>query len=293
MRLGYLLDRAFCAMRTSPLIQLSAMGAMTVSLVLAGMAALGALNLERLTAHWGRGTHLIVYLQVDASPARVKTLQTVLEKRPEVASVRLVTPKQAFDRLKRTLGTRGSLLQGVDQDFMPPSLELRLAGHADRAATPLLALLESLPGVQDVDYLGQWADRLGTLAAAVRGGALLVALLVALACLYIAASTVRLGIFARRDEIDIQRLLGATDRFIRAPFLVEGAAQGVLSATAALVTLYGLFAWLGPRLEPVLQTLMSRADLAFFSPLQLVAGFVAAALVGLTGSRLALARYGD
>ena len=293
MRLGYLLDRAFSAMRTSPLIQLSAIGAMTVSLILAGMAALGALNMERLTAHWGRGTHLIVYLQVDASPARVDTLQRVLEQRPEVASVRLVSSEQAFDRLKQTLGARGSLLEGVDQDFMPPSLELRLAGNADRAATPLLALLESLPGVQDVDYLGQWADRLGALAAAIRGGALLVALLVALACLYIAASTVRLGIFARRDEIDIQRLLGATDRFIRAPFLVEGAAQGLLSATVALATLYGLYAWLAPRLEPALQTLMSRADLAFFTPLQLATGFVAAALVGLTGSRLALSRYGD
>lgn len=291
MRASYLVRQVFRGMRRAPVVQLSAVGAMTAALVLCGTAALGSFNADHLTRHWGRGLHLVVYLEPDVQPARVRSLQSMLEGRPEVSSVRLVTAQQAYERLKRGLGARGALLAGVEQDFLPNSFEVRLSAEKNAANSPLVGLLESLPGVEEVDFLGRWAGRLGTLAALVRGASMLTAMLVALACLYIVASTIRLGVFARRDEIAIQRLLGATDRFVRAPFLLEGAVQGLISAALAAAVLYGVYLWASPRMEASVGTLMTRTQLRFLPPIHVWVGVVGGALLGMVGSRLALAQY--
>ena len=291
MRLDYLLRQVFRSVKRAPVLQLSAIGAMTAALVLCGAAGLGSFNVDQLTRHWGRGLHLVVYLQPDVPAERIGMLRDLLRRRQEIESVRLVSPQQAHQRLARSLGARSGLLDGVEHDFMPSSFEVRLRPGHDPDSSPLLGLLEALPGVDEVDFLGRWAGRMGTLAALIRGGSALVALLVALACLYIVASTIRLGVFARRDEIDIQRMLGATERFVRAPFLLEGALQGLISAVVAVVVLYGAYVWASPRLGAAFDALISRAPLQFLPPTQLWLGVLGGALLGGLGSHLALARH--
>jgi cell division transport system permease protein len=145
--------------------------------------------------------------------------------------------------------------------------------------------------VEEVDYLGPWAGRLGTVMTLVGRGALLVALIIAFACVYIVASTIRLGVHARREEIEIQKLVGATDRFIRAPLLVEGALQGALGALLACGLLFGVYRWAGPGIEEVAASLLSRIDVCFLTSSQILLGVAGGALLGLAGSSIAVSRY--
>jgi cell division transport system permease protein len=285
--------QALRGMRSGLLIQLASTGAIAMGLLLVGLAVLGALNVDVLTRNWGRGVQAIVYLKPEAHAERVRSLVLLLQGRPEVLAVRHVTSAEAYHRLEQSLGGRKALLAGVERDFLPASLEVSLSGHQPDQVRPLLALLGASPLVEEVDHIGAWAERLNSLVVLLRLAGLGIALIVALACLYVIGSTIRLGVFARREEIEILKLVGATDRFVRVPFLIEGTLQGIVGATAAGGLLYLVFRLAAPRVEGAMAAALSHAHLGFLSPPQLALGLTVGALLGYLGSRLALGRYMD
>src|SRR5256885_13414827 len=104
-----------------------------------------------------------------------------------------------------------------------------------------------MAGVADVDYGREWLDRLEALGTALRGFGTGSLALVGIAALLVVANTIRLAVYARRDEIEIMKLVGATDRYVRTPFLLEGALQGVLGAALAVAGIVSVQHWLLPR----------------------------------------------
>jgi cell division transport system permease protein len=292
--LRYWFVQALRGIRSGLLIQLASTGAIAVGLLLVGLVALGAVNLERLTESWSEGVQVTVYLQPEAKRARVASLQRVLGRHPSVRKVEHVSSAQAYTRLADSLGHRKGLLEGVERDFLPASLEVTLASATrDDQLRPLIALLKTSPAVEEVDYQGHWLERVSSLVALLRSGAVALAFIVCLACLYIIASTIRLGVFARRDEIEILKLVGATDRFVRAPFLIEGALQGLLGAVVACLGLYLIYWASAPRLEQLLAAALTQVQISFLSAPHLALGIIGGALLGVIGSRLALGRYMD
>jgi cell division transport system permease protein len=212
---------------------------------------------------------------------------------PGVERVRTIDTHEAYERLRRSLGTRADLLDGVEEGFLPTSIEVGLRpGLAEvLRAHPAFERLRKTPGVEEVELMGGWAARLAAVDTLLSQVGLAVGLLVACACLYIVASTIRLGVFARRDEIEILKLVGATDRFVKAPFLIEGALQGALGTALAVALLYGLFRMGAPRVEALLGELVAAAPLSFFPAPALAAAIAGGAFLGLSGSALALGRY--
>jgi cell division transport system permease protein len=287
------LRRGLVGLARRPLIQLTAVGTIALSLVLVGVVALVAHNAARLGESWGARVQMTVYLEDGVAPARVRQIAAALSKLPGVGRVRTVEPREAYARLKEGLGARADLLDGVEESFLPTSIEAELKpGLAEvMRAHPAFERLRHTPGVEEVELMGGWAERLRGMETLLRDAGVAVGLLVLIACLYIVGSTIRLGVFARRDEIEIQKLVGATDGFVKAPFLVEGAAQGALGAGLACALLYSLFAAARPRVEAALGELLSAAPLSFFSASALVLAVAGGALVGLAGSALALGRY--
>jgi len=278
-------------MRAGWTIQLAAVGSISVGLLLVGMVILGALNLDRVTGAVGRGLQVTAYLRPDAPAERIAALQRTLERHRLVSSVRRVSPAEAHRRLQESLGGRQGLLDGIEPDFLPASLELTLHRSEADLIRPLLALLSASSAVEEVDYLGRWTNRLSSIVSVVHGVGIAIALIVCLACLYTIGSTIRLGVFARREEIGILRLVGATDRYVRAPFLMEGALQGLVGAVLASAMLYVLFRVAAPPLEGLLAEAMSHTRLGFLSSTQMLAGIGGGALLGIVGSRVAVARY--
>jgi cell division transport system permease protein len=289
------LVRALEGMRRRLLPSLLATGAIGVSLVLVGILYLTSTNVARITGGWGQGVQMVVYLEEGASAERARAIGRILSQVPAVERVDYVPPDVAHRRLLDSLGDRRALLEGVEVGYLPSSLEVTLAGGVRdvAAVSPIVSKLRATPGVEEVEFLGDWVDRLTSLLGALRASALALALLVAGACLYVVASTIKLGVYARRDELEILKLVGATDRFVKGPLLVEGALQGALGAGAAASLLYLFYRLAGPALERMLQGALGPLDLTFLPGTQVAAVVAAGALLGVAGSWLAIGRYAE
>lgn len=286
-------SRALSGAKARPLIQLVAVGTIALSLLLVGAVELTALNVRRLSRGWGGDVQLTIYLSDGVAPARAQKVAAALGRLPGVVGVRTVDAHEAWQRLKRSLGARGDLLDGVEEGFLPASIEVSLKpGVADvLRAHPAFERLRHTAGVEDVELTGDWASRLRAVEKLLLAAGWAVAALVLCACLYIVGSTIRLGVFARRDEIEIWKLVGATNGFVKAPFLVEGGVQGALGTALAALLLYGLYRLATPRVETVLVGWLASGPLGFFTPGQIALAVAGGALLGLCGSALALGRY--
>jgi cell division transport system permease protein len=282
-------------MRRRLLVSILATGAIGVSLVLVGIVYLAASNVARITGGWGDGVQMVVYLEDGSSPERARAIGRILAQVPAVERVDYVPPDVAHRRLLDSLGDRRALLEGVEIGYLPSSLEVTLAGGVRdvAAVSPVVAKLRAAPGVEEVEFLGDWVDRLTALLGTLRASALALALLVAAACVYVVASTIKLGVYARKDELEILKLVGATDKFVKGPLLVEGALQGIFGAGAAAGLLYLFFRLGAPALERMLQGALGPLDLSFLPPGQIALVVVAGAFLGVAGSWLAIGRYAE
>ena len=281
------------AIRRAPVVQAVAIGTVAVSLLLVGVVRLTATNLERMADSWGQGVQVIVYLEDGVVPARARKVAEAVGKLPGVEEVREIEGKDAYARLKQSLGDRASLLDGVEEALLPMSIEVRLRDGLAGAVRlgPEFERLRKAPGVEGVELMGDWVDRLVRAARLLRLGELFLVLLVGIACLYVVSSTIRLGVFARREEIEIQRLVGATDGFVKGPFLVEGAIQGTVGASLALGLLWGVFRTVAPQVQATLGAALCSTPLTFLTWHELAAAVMVGGALGIFGSNIAVNQH--
>jgi len=292
--LGYVVGRGMRGMAQAPAVQLLAVGTMAVCMLLLGVVVLVWSNAQSMVRAWGLDVPVTVYLVDGAEAGHVDVVVERLHALPEVEAVRRVTPEQALERLQEGLGEDGELLAGLDPTVLPASLEIELVPGTDPDFGHALAeRLSELQAVDEVAVAGDWAGRAHELLATLEDLALGAGLLVSLACMAIVWSTIRLGVYARRAELQILRLVGGTSRFVHGPFVFEGMVQGALGATVALAMLWLGFDAVHPFLERGLSLLFAAGALRFFGPVELGAGVVFGALLGLLGARAAVARYAE
>ncbi|MBL8911587.1 MAG: ABC transporter permease [Archangium sp.] len=244
-RLAYFVRTAIGSMVRSPFVHVIAVAALALSLVGFGLARIANSQLEALVSSLGGEVEFTVYLTTDAPSDKVDELEKALLSRTGGTAKR-ISPAEALGRLAAQLGEQGKALSEVGENPLPWSLELKLPAGA-RNATELKQLAErtrSLPFVQGVDYGEEALDRLALIARALQLAAIIVFALVFLTAIIVVSATLQLAIFARREEIEIQKLVGGTDRFVRMPFLIEGALQGTFAGVVALGTVFGLIRWL-------------------------------------------------
>lgn len=292
--LAYVVTRGVRGMGQAPAVQLLAVGTMAVCMLLLGLVVLVWSNAQGMVHAWGLDVPVTVYLVDDAAPADVDVVVQRLQALPEVAQVRRVSPQQALERLSAGLGEDGGMLDGLDPDVLPASLEIGLEPGTDPDFGHALAdRLGELPAIDEVAVAGAWAGRAHELLATLEDLALGAGLLVSLACMAIVWSTIRLGVYARRAELQILRLVGGTSRFVRGPFVFEGMVQGALGASLALGMLWLGFDAVHPFLERGLSLLFAAGALHFFGPMELGVGVAFGAGLGLLGARAAVSRYAE
>lgn len=291
---AYVVVRGMRGMGQAPAVQLLAVGTMAVCMLLLGVVMLVWSNAQGIVHAWGLDVPVTVYLADEAPRAEVDAVVQRLAGLPEVEHVERVSPQQALDRLAEGLGEDGELLAGLDPEVLPESLEIELAPGTDPDFGHVLAeQLGEQPAVEEVAVAGAWAGRAHALLQTLEDLALGAGLLVSLACMAIVWSTIRLGVYARRAEIQILRLVGGTRRFVHGPFVFEGMVQGALGAAVALGILWLGFDAVRPFLERGLSLLFAGGALRFFGPQELCAGVAFGAGLGLLGARAAVARYAE
>ncbi len=283
----YFTRRAIEAMVRGPYVALVGAATIFVAVFATGLLAASLGGAERLLQQWAGEVQISVYLAPGSDlEAAARAAREVAEGR-EVEAVPAAT---ALRRLAASLGEEAKVLEGVGPGALPDAVEVRAPGISLAGARALAARLSAIPGAAEVDYGNAWLERLerfvarGKIAALVLFGALAVATAV------LVSNTLRLAVFARRDEIEIMKLVGATDGFVSAPFLIEGLLQGVLGASVAVLALLALHALLVPRLAAAV-AIAGGLRLADTLPPPLVLALVlGGGAVGLLGSALSVAR---
>ena len=220
-------------------------------------------------------------------------LAEVVETVEGVESVRVVSKQEAMERFRAGVGRGGALLDGLGENPLPASLEITLVPER-RSPAGMAVVVEALTGLPGIDELasGQdWVEGYLRFVALIRGLAFGLGAILVLATLLIVANTIRLAFYARRDELDILALVGASRTFVRVPFLLEGTVQGFAGGLLALLVVWGTYELVLPEVRSGLELLVGRAELHFFSGAQ-AAGLVGAgAGLGLLGAITALAGW--
>jgi cell division transport system permease protein len=207
-----------------------------------------------------------------------------------VAEVRVVTKQEALERFRAGVGQGGAFLEGLEENPLPASLEIALepASRSADGMRRVVGSLAGLPGIEDLVSGQEWVEGYLRAIALVRGIGIGLGAILALAALLIVANTIRLAVLARRDELEILSLVGASRAFVATPFLLEGAAQGATGGLVALALLGALFRLVLPEVEFGLALVLGGIEPRFFAPSEAAALVAAGAGLGLLGSAGAL-----
>jgi cell division transport system permease protein len=263
---------------------------LAVAFVCLGAALLVLTNLRAIEERWAHAGRASIYLKDNAAAHDVEQLKSALAAVPIVTSVRYVSASQARSEFgQKEAGPRAELA-ALPVEAFPASIEIEVKNDVtDAELSDVVGKLRQLPAVDDVETYQAWTERLGRL---IRGGvaaAALLALVVFASVLAVVGSTIRLALQRRRTEVEVLKLVGATDRFIKGPFLVEGMSQGALGATGAIALLAALFFVVRGRLDSELATLVGVEP--SFLPWQVVVGMVLVGmLLGVFAALLGLRR---
>jgi cell division transport system permease protein len=228
-------------------------------------------------------------------PADAARVAQALRETTGVRRVERIRPDQAKQRLMHRLGSDADVVAEVEASYLPASFEVTLGGDRDtvKAAQRRLARMAGVvPGVEAVRTVETWFHQLERLIHGIRLAGLALALMVLAACVYIIMITIRLQFMDRQEELQVMRLMGATGRFIRTPYLLEGMGHGVLGALVATGLLYGLFRLVSARAGDLFGASVRGEQLGFLSPTHLACGLGIGLLCGLLGAALATRRRG-
>ncbi len=288
-RIGFLLDEAFVNMRRNPLVVSGAVLAVFVSLFL----AFGALSVQELvrtnTQQWQDGTHVIVFLK-DARDGITLDSQVALRSEIDgwelVESTEYVDKLAAFEEFKK-LFPNSPVVDNIDPDVLPASIRLRL-NDSTRYREVVFNLIDQ-PAVLEVVAPGESIENIAQLSRVLNWLGFGLALIQGIAAVVLISNTIRMAIYARREEVSIMRLVGASNWFIRIPFLIEGMIEGMAGAGLAV---FGV--WIASRVVGDVDAAISLFDFTissgFFVKWSIL--FLAfGAVAGVVGSALGLRRF--
>tara|TARA_R110002096_G_scaffold239101_2_gene430774 strand:+ start:11818 stop:12723 length:906 start_codon:yes stop_codon:yes gene_type:complete len=265
--LGYAFGRAVTSISRRPLIAALTIGVMTVALVLVGVAHMAERNVRTLSERWGAGVQMIVYLDEGTSTEHAKKISNALVELPAVESVNYVPPERAMEHLRLSLGQHDELLEGIEASFLPASLEVQLMeGVRDLvSAHPVMERLEATPGVEDVEFLGNWVDDFTALIGRVQRAGFYLVLFASLIGVFTVVATMRLSADSRASELRVLSIMGAPGVLRRGPTLIEGALLGLLGAASATLLLYLLFITGAPLIASALSSSFGAISLSFLA----------------------------
>ncbi|HEY0969994.1 MAG TPA: permease-like cell division protein FtsX [Gemmatimonadales bacterium] len=270
----------FIGIRRAPL--LSALSVVTIAFALftVGLFGLVAVNLQRALDRVEEQVEIRAFI-ADGTPADVRVERmNAIAAYPEVAGVEYVSPEQALEQARRELGEFSDVFES---GFLPASFEVRLKpGQRDPATVRRVSDRIAAGGVvDDVRYGQDWVERFHAIRNIATAAGLVLGALFAIVAVIIIGSTIRMTVLARTQEISIMRLVGATDGYIRRPFLLDGLLKGLLGGLLAL-----LLTWLAS--VAVTRYLVPTE---FFEPRVAAIGVAVGAVIGFLGSTISVGRH--
>lgn len=292
-QVGFVARRVRSSMRELLWSHVLTAGTMAMSLFVFGAFMMLQENLQHFLTGLGDQIQINAYLEKGLGASDVQSLQARIRAFPEVERARHISQAQAWVDFSAALGARSNLLDGLPRDVLPASFEILLKpAYRDGPVVEALAnRLKKEKGISAVEYPQEWVDRLSLVVLAVQWAKWLLGGVLFMAAFFIAGSTVKLAILARKDEIEIMQLVGASEELIQAPFVFEGMIQGVAAALFAVACLWALLEFLRRQIAGSAGLFGAPAQLQFLDPQSIVLLLLIGWLLGAAGSLFALRRF--
>ncbi len=292
MRIGYILRESFNNLRRNVLMTVASLLTVTLSLALAGAALLFRSSVSNATTQFRGGFEITVFMQAEATKAQVDAVGRELKSLPEVAKVRFVTKKESLADIQRLYRNRPEILDSFpDEKLAPEQWRIKPLDAADIES--IGNRFKKRAGVFEVSYARSIKTIL-TVTGWIQNVILIVAGALLVSAVVLILNTIRMAIFSRRREVAVMKLVGATNGFIRLPFMVEGMLQGAIGALVS----FGLLA----AGTSAAQSAIRNSTVGLLKQFSVTGGevlstgillVVVGTVVGAIGSALAVSRFLD
>lgn len=285
----YFVKETYKSIRRNGFMSFASISTVAVSLLVLGMFLLVFMNTNNLAQYLESQVQVSVYMQDSANASELEQVQAKLKKMPGVVKVTAINKEQALARFKERLGDQEQLLNSLGKDNpFPNSFEVQVdSAERIKALTPQIS---QLPKVETAKFGQEVVEHLFQLSRIIRFGGIVLVFFLAMATLFIISNTIRLTVFARRKEVIIMKYVGATDWFIRWPFILEGMTLGFFGAVLASLCLNSIYSALLERIHATLAflPLLPASPLLGYVTLFLMA---AGTGIGALGSYISLRKF--
>lgn len=292
-RFRYFVGRAFSNIRQNVFVNVVTIGTITLALLITALFLLLVVNLENAAESWSEKVQVTVYFEKDISPQEQSDIRNKVLSISGSHRVSWVGRDEALKRFRGRLKGQETLLEGVRPEILPISMEITLkkGSRSSEAMDAYVRNLKNVSGIGEIQYGEEWVKRFNTFLTFMRLVGALVGGFLLLAVIFIISNTIRLTIFARRDELEVMSLVGATRLFIKAPFLIEGLLQGIAGGSLAILLLLAVYQLFLHNAGNFLAFNPATSGLAFLPPEYLLAVVGSGALLGFIGSLTSLRRF--
>ena len=232
--LGFFMAEAFKNLRLNLLMSVTAITTTAVCVLILGMALLVNAHVEGIIRNVGQDVGITAFFPEDMSQEQTDEIVSSVESYPEVNESTYVSKEEALERFRKTFAEQPDIAQSISSEVLPASLEIQLNSSDDSTAVADKLRTEGFED-DEIRYPQQTVDRLNQVTGyaiwSLRGATVLFFT----ASILLIFNTIRLSIFARRKEIEVMKLVGASDSFVRTPFVLEGLMQGLIGAALAAI----------------------------------------------------------
>jgi len=273
------------------LVHLIGIGTMSIAFLIFYAFILIFVNINHWTEKQGKTLTMSIYFKGEPDKAEIENIKKELFLFPGVTIKQFVSKDDAMKSLRRKLGEKAGLLDGLKQNPLPASLEITLSRDKDGDSLPyqLKTRLEEISVVDEVHYTQEWIKRLQVIMEAIRIVGMIFGGLLFLAALFIITNTIKLTIYSRKEEIEILKLVGATNRFVKIPFMIEGSIQGLLGGAVALFILFLAYIIAITRID--ISIGFASLTIVFLSPQIILFLLLMSVIIGFIGSTISLGRF--
>lgn len=257
-------------------------------LLVISIALFVAYNLDAATKRLPEKFAMILYLEDNITKDRIDNIMASVRKKDTVSSARFISKDEAMKELKGLLKNSNYVFEGLDENPLPDSIEVKLRKESvsPEAVKKISDEVLTIKGVKEIDYGEKFLATLHSVKSGVKTIGITLVTIISAGIIFVCYSTVKILFYRRSEEIETFKLLGATKTFIRAPFIIEGGFIGLSGGIATLIGILAFYYILIARLSlsiPLLSTLLFPRPLFLFLPL-------AGLFLGITGAVLAIGR---
>ena len=283
--------KAIESIRRNLFINAITVGVITISFLIFSTFLMLFNNINAALDMWEDDVQIEVYLSDGADPAKAANLKAEINSMTEVKSVLYIDKDKALELFKKSMGNMGSIAETLPDNPLPASFEIKLK-EGFRKMEHIEAVARRLKGrtaINDIVYGKEWVEKFSTALAVIRLIGFIIGAFLLMATIFIVSNTIRLTVYAKKEELEISKLLGATDFFVKLPFYIEGLIQGVAGSAISIAALYIIYSFFVTGIENSIGA--GSFQIGFLSPSSMIYLLAGGMLLGIFGSLVSIGRF--